>query len=335
MSTYASAVRRATMAAARLHRELGTAERVVSEGGRVDVFDVAARLNVPLLFRPLEGLLGAFLNDPMPGVLITTQRPLSVQRFTTAHELGHERLGHKPSLDDESMLVRSPFVARPAYPIQEVEADAFAVTFLMPRWLITWHCEHQGWIGHALQRPNVVYQLSLRIGASYQATCWTLARYQLLSRPVARRLAAIEPRGIKAELLGGYEPPDFRGDVWTLSEVDRGMTISGSRSDLFVLRLPEHSGSGYLWNFDQLQDTGFVLVRDEREGPPEDAVGGPVTRRVTALSRDRQQGELRFSERRPWQPTAPANTFSIRYDLTGPEQKGLSRAERQRLLETV
>ena len=60
-----------------------------------------------------------------------------------------------------------------------------------------------------------------------------------------------------------------------------------------------------------------------------------MTRRVTALSRDRQQGELRFSERRPWQATAPANTFSIRYDLTGPEQKGLSRAERQRLLETV
>ena len=335
MSMYAAAVRHATMAAARLHHNLGTEERVIQEGGRVDVFEAAALLNVPLLFRPLEGLLGAFLNDPIPGVLVTTRRPLSVQRFTTAHELGHQQLGHKPSLDDESMLVRSPFVARPAYPLQEVEADAFAVTFLMPRWLITWHCKHQGWIGPALQRPNVVYQLSLRIGASYQATCWTLARYKLLSAPTAKRLAEIEPRGIKSELLAGYEPPDFRGDVWALSEVDRGMTISGSRSDLFVLRLPEHSGSGYLWNFDQLQSAGFVLVRDEREEPVEDAVGGHVTRRVTALSRERQQGELQFSERRPWQAAAPVNTFSIRYDLTGPEQEGLSRIERQRLLEAV
>jgi predicted secreted protein len=233
------------------------------------------------------------------------------------------------------MLVRSPFVAQPAYPLQKVEANAFAVTFLMPRWLITWHCEHQGWIGPALQRPDVVYQLSLRIGASYQATCWTLARYKLLSAPTAKKLAGIEPRGIKADLLSGYDPPDFRGDVGTLSEVDRGMTISGSRSDLFVLRLPEHSGSGYLWNFEQLQDAGFALVRDEREGAVEDTVGGHVTRRVTALSRERQQGELQFSERRPWQPTAPVNTFSIRYDLTGREQEGLSRAERQRLLEAV
>ena len=115
----------------------------------------------------------------------------------------------------------------------------------------------------------------------------------------------------------------------------RSRTISGSRSDLFVLRLPEHSGSGYLWNFDQLQNTGLVLVRDEREGSLEETVGGHVTRRVTALSRDRQQGELRLTERRPWQATAPVNTFSIRYDLTGPEQVGLSRAERQRLLEAV
>ena len=104
MSTYATAVRHATMVAARLHRNLGTEDRVTQEGGRVDVFEAAVRLEVPLLFRPLEGLLGAFLNDPIPGVLVTTRRPLSVQRLTAAHELGHQQLGHKPSLDDESIL---------------------------------------------------------------------------------------------------------------------------------------------------------------------------------------------------------------------------------------
>jgi len=67
MSTYAVAVRHAAMAAARLHHNLGTQEQVVREGGRVDVFAAAARLDVPLLFRPLEGLLGAFLNDPNSG----------------------------------------------------------------------------------------------------------------------------------------------------------------------------------------------------------------------------------------------------------------------------
>jgi Zn-dependent peptidase ImmA (M78 family) len=335
MSTYATAVRHATMAAARLHRNLGTEDRVTQEGGRVDVFEAAVRLEVPLLFRPLEGLLGAFLNDPIPGVLVTTRRPLSVQRLTAAHELGHQQLGHKPSLDDESILGRSPFVPQPAYALQEVEADAFAIAFLMPRWLVTWHCQHQGWTGSRLQHPEVVYQLSLRIGASYEATCWTLARYKLIGSSAAQKLVTIEPRAIKADLLRGYEPPDFRGDVWSLSELDKGLTISGSRSDLFVLRLPEHSGGGYLWNFDQLKKTGFLIVRDEREGPAENTVGGHVTRLVTALSRERQRGELRLSERRPWQVATPANTFSIRYDLTGPEQEGLSQAERQQLLEAV
>lgn len=335
MSTYATAVRRATLAAARLHHNLGTEEQVRREGGRVDVFDVAARLDVPLLFRPLDGLLGAFLNEPIPGVLITTKRPLSVQRFTTAHELGHHQLGHKPSLDNDNILKRSLFVARPTYALQEVEADAFAVAFLMPRWLVTWHCQHQGWIGERLQNPEIVYQLSLRIGASYEATCWTLARYRLVNSPVAKRLAEMEPRTIKAGLLRGYEPPDFRGDVWALSEVDRGTKISGSRTDLFVLRLPEHSGGGYLWNLDQLQRTGFLIVRDERESSLEETIGSHVTRSVTALSRDRQRGELLLSERRPWQAAVPINTFSIQYDLTGPEQEGYSQAERQRLLEVA
>ena len=34
---------------------------------------------------------------------------------------------------------------QPAGDFQEVEADAFAVEFMMPRWLIGWHAARQGW----------------------------------------------------------------------------------------------------------------------------------------------------------------------------------------------
>ena len=132
MPDYASAVRQATLAAARLHRDLGSEAVLTRAGGNVDVFAVLAKLGVPMLLRPLSGLLGAFLRDPMPGILITTERPLSVQRFTAAHELGHFRMKHQPSLDDETILRRSPFGLRPGYDVQEVEADAFAVRLYDP-----------------------------------------------------------------------------------------------------------------------------------------------------------------------------------------------------------
>lgn len=335
MPDYASAVRGATMAAARLHRDLGTEARLHRHGGNIDVFEAVALLRVPLLLRPLEGLLGAFLSDPMPGVLVTTERPLSVQRFTAAHELGHWKFGHRPSLDDETILRRSPFVDRPGYDFQEVEADAFAIAFMMPRWLIAWHCQRQGWTTADLRSPDIVYQLSLRLGASYEATSWTLQRYRLITMSTARGLVAIQPRQLKAALLGQYRPANFRGDVWLLTESDEGARISGSQADLFVLRLPEHSGGGYLWNLDQLKETKFVVVRDERESIDAEGIGSHATRRVTAESRDRQSGEMRLIERRPWQPAKALKTFSLAYDLTGPELEGYSRAERRQLLKAA
>jgi hypothetical protein len=103
------------MAAARLHQQLGLRKQIESRGGNVDVFSAIQTVNLPLLLRPLQGLLGAYLSDPTPGVLVTTQRPMSIQRFTAAHELGHFSLRHQLSLDDESILRRMPIAGQPTY----------------------------------------------------------------------------------------------------------------------------------------------------------------------------------------------------------------------------
>jgi hypothetical protein len=44
---------------------------------------------------------------------------------------------------------------------------------------------------------------------------------------------------------------------------------------------------------------------------------------------------MSLNERRPWQPAAAHANFTIDFDLTGPEQEGLSRAERRHLLEAA
>ena len=281
-SDYASAVRAGTMAAGRLHRELDTRALIETQGGSVDVFGAIHAVGLPLLLRPLKGLLGAYLSAPAPGVLVTTERPMSIQRFTAAHELGHFSMRHEPSLDDESILRRMPMSPEPGNNFEETEADAFAIAFMMPKWLMLAHSARQGWRIDHFRRPNVVYQLSLRIGASYEATCRTLVRYNLISPSVMTDLLRTQPRSLKVDLLKDYRPDNYRGDVWLLTERDAGSRIDGSRNDLFVLRLEEHSGGGYLWDLDQLIASGFAVVRDEREAIDGDGIGGPVVRRVTA-----------------------------------------------------
>lgn len=332
---YPGAVRTGTMAAARLHQRLDLRQQIEARGGNVDVFAAVQSLDLPLLLRPLQGLLGAYLNEPTPGVLVTTQRPMSIQRFTAAHELGHFLLRHQPSLDDESMLRRMPMQSQPSGDFQEVEADAFAVEFMMPPWLIAWHAARQGWTVGDFRRPNVVYQLALRIGASYEATCWTLVRHRFIQQAQSRELLQTQPRTLKVALLEAHRPQDYRGDVWLLTEHDASARIDGSRNDLFVLRLKEHSGGGYLWDIDQLKASGFAIVRDDLEAVDGDGVGGPVIRRVTAAPPDTYRGRLALDERRPWDPDPPLSSLAIEVDLTGPEEEGLSRAERRILLEAA
>ena len=333
-----SAILKGKREAGRLHRQFDMRSRIEQGGSRIDVFDTLVRCGIPFLFKPLDGLLGVFMDIPMPGVLVTTKRPLSVQRFTGAHELGHFRLGHRPSLDDESLLQRSPFDSRPNYGQQELEADAFATEFMLPPWLFAAHFSRQSWTPQLMTDPLIVYQLSLRIGASYEATCRSLMRpgVAVIEHKTFKKLLSVRPKEIKKELLAGYTPQNWWGDVWLLTQKDEGAVLEGSRSDLFVLRLTEHSSSGYLWTFEQLNKTGFAIVRDEREVPESEAVGGLTTRRIIAQSSGRQRGKMVLLERRPWLADGqPLAAFSVHYNLNGPEEEGWSQAERRQLVEAA
>ena len=64
--TYMSAVRAGTMAAARLHLRLGLRKEAELRGGAIDVFGAIQHLDLPLLLRPLEGLLGGLPERSRP-----------------------------------------------------------------------------------------------------------------------------------------------------------------------------------------------------------------------------------------------------------------------------
>ena len=153
--TKREAILEGVQAATRLHGRLGTRRTVEAAGGSVDVFGALLGVRAALVFRPLDGLLGFCIKGPVdPGVVISTQRPLRIQRFTGAHELGHVVLGHTFSLDGPEILTRG----GGARNVMEVAADSFASAFLLPKWLLRVHARQQGWNRVSMNDPHAIYQ---------------------------------------------------------------------------------------------------------------------------------------------------------------------------------
>ena len=122
-----------------------------------DVIGAVAERNIPLLFRPLDKLWGAFItvNDEERGIIVTTRLGLPVQRFTVAHELGHLMLGHGTSLDETiDFAGRNAPASRPK---QEAAADTFASELLAPRSLLLASAQRHGWTKDKLHQPGYIY----------------------------------------------------------------------------------------------------------------------------------------------------------------------------------
>jgi hypothetical protein len=329
MVTKRDAILTGTAKAAELHAELGFRDKLRDGDRPVDVLGAIRAYDVTVLFRPLDGLLGAYVPTPRSaGLLVTTLRDHHVQRFTAAHEFGHYVLGHKaPSLDKQVGFVARG--ERDGYAPQEVEADAFAAEFLLPKWLVVAHARRRRWGTRDLQQPDVVYQLSLRLGVSYTATCWALAASSLVPLALARQLAETAPKASKQRAIAGVMPSSWYADVWVLSEHDRGAQLLGSPDDYFVFNLEEHVAGGYEWDMEAMPDAGLAVRRDERIDNAFDTMGGTVQRQIVAQGSGLKVGRLALAERRPWEGLIePLNTFEVDLALLGKEPVGLPRPER-------
>lgn len=322
----------ATSKAFELHKKMKSMEFVESKGSGIDVFGTIQELSIPLLFQPLDKLLGAYIPEFGGGMVVTSERNLAIQRFTASHELGHRVLNHKISLDDESILDRSPF-GRENYNLDELAADAFAAGFLIPEWVFEIHAERQDWDADSLLDPKIVYQLSLRIGASYRATCRQLYQYNLIDRTTLQMLIDTPPKKIKQSILDGINLPNWHPNVWLLTNRDEGMLLQGGPNDVFLLRLKENSGGGYLWNIDDLRDSGFVTIADENVIPDWNEEIGGCTERVIATSSQTDHGlvgNFRLKQFRPWDASSVIETFELNYELL--KESGLSLASRRALI---
>ena len=319
---YLAGVREASL----LHNELNLMDKVRENHRAIDIFKVISKdLKIPLLFKNLEKLLGICLKDPSPGILINYKRPLSLQRFTAAHELGHYRMGHSSSLDQQIFQVVDE--AETSRPVEEISADSFASAFLFPRWLYT----IQGRNLRIKNRedvidPNNVYQLSLRMGASYEATIYGLLSNNIITREDILSLKKVKPIDLKRNLLGKDNSIDSFADVWKMTESDHNKEFDLKEGDYIFLELPTRTPMGFTWAFkNSCFREKFDIIRDFHIAQPGDNYIGKGEKVATILKfKGNGTFKLALEEKRPWLKKGKSTKeFSTKLFINRPSQDGI------------
>lgn len=323
--------------ASRINRKYNADGKYITSGGRFDVIKLAADLGVPVMQRELDGLLGAYLPFPSPGILLNTRRPQSVQRLTCAHELGHYFLSHDKSLDGENDVGFALVQTHRASP-QEVQADAFAFSLLMPKWLIIENLKRLNQKYFSLEQK--VYQLSLRLGCSYEATVNMLVQYKMLPSMEGHRLRSVEPKAIKISLVGNIEVENWRRDVWVISDLEDGSLFDVMRGDIVLIKTMEQSGSGFLNGYELKGNFNAFTVMDERHlevglsGCEEKPVGGAFIFELVSAASATGVVTARFFRRRPWIKGDSHEIMELVLDV-GEVVPGLSIAERTKMVRNL
>ncbi len=170
--------------------------------GPIDVYDVASRRGVSVVFRDLGSDDGRYVfHNGRALMIVSAVCPEATrQRFTAAHELGHHEL-HRFSGDSETptYLVDHDTFAKGER--RETEANAFAATLLLPTEAL--RAEFPG-------RPRVeledVVTLMRRYRVSLEVVVNRINNASIISS--ARRQALLdEGRGRVHELRGEEEQP--------------------------------------------------------------------------------------------------------------------------------
>jgi Zn-dependent peptidase ImmA (M78 family)/predicted secreted protein len=286
---------------------------------QIDPFEAINRAGVTVAVVPLESLSGAYVpamveTDGRPGILVNSKHPRTRQRFTAAHELCHHLRDKGVVLDRETEVLPRSGVIRNDH---EAVAEAFAGWFLMPRHLVL-RLMHDLAVGDSPD-PIDVYRLSLELGTSYLATAAHLYSLGLVSRPRWRELAKLAPKWIK-EQLAVHGPGDSWGDVWHLTDKERGQRrITPRPGDEIVIELDELPSSGYIWTTPVgggFEVADFSFEQKNADDPTDLVVGGNGVRRAVLRATEPGEYQLEMEMRRPWLPAGePIRRFSIQLSV--------------------
>lgn len=316
------------MSAARREGELEAgrllAELRLAEGHQIDVFGIIEQMGVWLFFQELKGVLGVYLPGlPASGILINSTRTFGVQRLTAAHELGHHVLKHSGGLDDEISLRAAPGrrdkgAKRLPFDkyLREIAAQAFATSFLAPATLVRDMMTALGIERDGEPAPEQIYELSLHLGMSYEATVHRLAALREVNASNLDRLL-ISPAGVKRKVGHGQRPESSYADVWPIGSRQLGALINARVGDELAISLDEIPSSGYRWVLEQgaeatvVRSDGFISAASHG---PEPRAGAGGRRNLTVRVVRPGENRILLACVRTWKAREPSRQFYFMVD---------------------
>lgn len=283
-----------------LAAEYTLAETDTSPGERVPIFDLIEDRGIWLSFEMgLDRLLGIYQrNGNVAGIAINAARPISLQRFTAAHELGHHELGHSSRVDDEATIQER------SADTNEIQAQTFAASLLMSELAVETRLEHRG---HDPDQPDLsaidVYLISAELGVSYKAAVTQLLALRKISYERGKEFYRSSPLSLKQEILGGRRPENPRASVWRLTLEDNRRQIVVDVADELDIALPELHSADYEWSIPE--NVGEILTVVNDRYIPSDAVAEGTLfadtghRHITLKAHHRGQARLDFELGQP------------------------------------
>jgi Zn-dependent peptidase ImmA (M78 family) len=298
---------------------------------RVPVFEIIEAAGIILTFQTTPRLSSALISESgsRPGIMINTAHPISRQRYTASHELGHFLFGHATTIELEGdAFERWDAVSMPE---DEKIAEAFASWFLMPRPLV------RRSLGRLhLDRPRDetdVYALSLLMGASYRATARHLVNLRLATSTDLTMWLKTPPSRVKRKLADDFVPTSMRNDVWLLGPEQNGITISPRVGDRVIVELPEIPSSGFSWVVSEkppalrmLAELDLPAGRSGVDGSGQDQPPGAeaLHRLIFGVEGNgRSSGDLKAILTLPWASDPVEQSWFVKANVE-PERKGIA-----------
>lgn len=207
----------------------------------VDPFSAIDQLGLNLVIADLDNLLGAVLPHGNGGVLITSQRPIGVQRYTAAHEIGHWILhSDELRLDGQEQVFGQPSSQR------ERQAQLFAAYFLMPPPLMQAAVSRHG-LRPGDIRPEQVYLVSRDVDVSYEAATRRLAAMKLIGSAEVASLLKVGRLNALRRAFDGHRPVDGHADLWRTDATVEHAPLPVREGDDVLIVLPENRTTGWQW----------------------------------------------------------------------------------------
>ncbi len=193
----AAIAREAMRAAFQVRRSL-----VISREGPVNPFEVANSLGIDVWFTNTPSLEGMFTRTDEARIFLPclNHRPLGRLCFSCAHELGHAQLGHGNRIDE---YVESRVSAKDP---EEVAADVFASTLLMPRTAVLESFRVRGLEptgASAIHALSVAFELCVGFETLVKHLHWGL---DVIDRKTMERLLKSTPKSIRQGVFGSGCP---------------------------------------------------------------------------------------------------------------------------------